>query len=77
MTRDHLMDRLSAVGIETRPFFIAIHTLPPYHDSWCKRGGALPVTEALAATGINLPTFGGLSKPDLDRICTAILSARE
>jgi perosamine synthetase len=76
ISRERLMQRLDEEGIETRPFFIPIHTLPPYQESWSRRGRRLPLTESLAASGLNLPTYAGLSETDLDRISAAILSAR-
>lgn len=74
-SRDELLLELDRQGIETRPFFVPVHTLPPYRT--CRTGplGGLPVTEALASTGLNLPTFPGLSEGDLDRISDAIVSA--
>ena len=37
-TRDELMAALAAEGIETRPFFIPMHQLPPYIGDKGKRG---------------------------------------
>lgn len=73
--RDGLMQHLAAGGIETRPFFIPIHGLPPYREESEKRGYDLPVTVRLAAEGINLPTYTKLTEGDLDRICERIRAA--
>jgi perosamine synthetase len=69
--RDAVMAHLSDEKIETRPFFIPIHTLPPYAGPL---HGTLPNTMRLAAQGMNLPTHTGLTDADLDRIAAAILS---
>ncbi len=70
--RDELTRLLDAEGIETRPFFIPLHTLPPYIEGWRRRGRALPITERLAATGMNLPTYPQLAEEDLVRVVAAI-----
>jgi perosamine synthetase len=68
--RDELMDRLAANGIETRPFFIPIHTLPPYTSG--TPGPDLPVTTRMARYGVNLPTYSGLSPADVDYVIRCI-----
>jgi perosamine synthetase len=70
--RDQLMVRLAAAGIETRPFFPPIHRLPPYEGSRVT-GERLLVTDRLAAQGLNLPTFAGLSLDSVDLVCDAVL----
>jgi len=63
--RDAVAVALREEGIETRPFFYPLHSLPPYS------AGApdLPVAERLAARGLCLPTYGGLSDDDVDYVC--------
>lgn len=71
-TRDELVDRLDAEGIETRPFFIPLNTLPPFREGALRRGDAVPVAEALGESGLNLPTFGGLTDEDLARVIDSV-----
>lgn len=71
-TRDDLVDRLHAEGIETRPFFIPLNTLPPFREGALRRGDAVPVAEALGESGLNLPTFGGLTQDDQARVIDAV-----
>jgi perosamine synthetase len=71
-TRDELADRLDAEGIETRPFFIPLNTLPPFREEALRRGDAVPVAQALGESGLNLPTFGGLSDDDQARIIDSV-----
>jgi perosamine synthetase len=71
-TRDELMTLLDEQGIETRPFFVPVHQLPPYAQGDPARGGGLPFTDRLAASGMNLPTFAGLTDADIARVCDAI-----
>jgi perosamine synthetase len=68
--RDALMARLGERGIETRPFFYPMHTLPPYEEG--ARGQAFPVATALAERGINLPSGAGLERDDVAYIGEAV-----
>jgi perosamine synthetase len=70
-SRNDLMDHLADKEIETRPFFIPIHTLPPY-QSGPRWRSILPVAEQLGATGINLPTYGGMSSEEITWVARAI-----
>jgi perosamine synthetase len=72
VSRDELMQRLDAQGIETRPFFVPLHALPPFRNEARARGDDLPVTDQLAAQGLNLPTYNGLTDAQVDRIAAAI-----
>ncbi len=71
-SRDELATLLSEAGIDTRPFFVPLHTLPPYQEESARRGDELPHTERLAASGLNLPTFGALTEGQVARIAGAI-----
>ena len=72
VSRDEVMQALADEGIETRPFFVPLHTLPPYREEAQKRRTILPYTERLAATGMNLPTFPGLSAESIVKVCTVL-----
>jgi perosamine synthetase len=63
LARDDVITRLAGDGIETRPFFYPIHTLPWYHH-----GATFPVAEALSRTGINLPSSANLTERDVHTI---------
>jgi perosamine synthetase len=74
-SRDELMAALAESGIDTRPFFYPIHLLPAYAAA----AGALPslpVTEALAASGMNLPTAVQMTEADVGYVADAIRAAR-
>jgi perosamine synthetase len=68
-SRDALMKRLGDRGIETRPFFIPLHELPPFRQ---KGLAPLPVSERLGREGINLPTHSGVGESDVKRIADTI-----
>lgn len=70
--RDGLMAALGAEGIDTRPFFVPMHLLPPFREQSTGRGDQLPETERLGAIGLNLPTYAGLTDDDVHRISQVI-----
>ena len=71
-SRDQLASDLEALEIETRPFFVALHLLPPFREESRARGDQLPHTEALSASGLNLPTFTQMTDADIDRVAEAV-----
>jgi perosamine synthetase len=71
-SREELVEHLRRNGVDTRPFFIPLHTLPPFRQESAARKEALPVTEEVAARGFNLPTHAGLTADDLTYIAALI-----
>jgi len=71
-SRDALMAHMDASGVETRPFFLPLHNLPPFRGESRRRGENLPVTDRLGAEGVSLPTFHGMEDSDLERIADII-----
>lgn len=67
---EEVMAELARQGIETRPFFIPIHTLPPYRSDGDPV--LLPRTEHLAKSGVSLPTHSQLTEAEVTRITTCI-----
>lgn len=67
--RDKVAYHLAEIGIETRPFFTPMHQLPMYE----RAPGSLPITEDVAARGLNLPTHAGLRESDLSAVIHAVL----
>lgn len=75
-SRDQLMASLAQDQIETRPFFIPLHSLPPFREASTKRGEVLPVTDHLAAVGVNLPTYPAMTEEHVVRIAQAVRACR-
>jgi perosamine synthetase len=75
-SRDGLAQQLERAGIDSRPFFIPLHTLPPFREASRGRSDHLPITERLASSGLNLPTHASLTEEDLARIVRAIRAAQ-
>jgi perosamine synthetase len=63
--RDPLRNVLKENGIETRPLFYPIHTMPMYSQ----KVQQCPIAENLSSRGINLPSWPGLTKSQVDFIC--------
>jgi perosamine synthetase len=70
--RDGLMAALAADGVETRPVFHPLHTLPPYQHL---AGAGFPNAQSCAAKGLSLPTHGRLTDDDLDQVAAALTRA--
>jgi perosamine synthetase len=67
---DVVRSRLADRGVDSRPFFHPIHTLPPYAT-----GEHLPVAERLGSRGLNLPSGVGLERRDVERVAQALAEA--
>jgi perosamine synthetase len=65
--RDELAAHLKERGIDSRPFFHPLHTMPPYQQDI-----SLPVAESLARKGLNLPSSALLQEKDIERIVGTI-----
>ncbi len=68
--RDRLMADMAAQQVETRPVFHCAHQMPMYAT-----GLYLPRSEDIAARGISLPSFPGLTDRELDRVVAALIQA--
>jgi perosamine synthetase len=66
--REPLRQHLSASGIETRPLFYPVHTMPMHSRNFRRHA----VAEDLAWRGINLPSYPGLSDEQVVRVCDEI-----
>lgn len=72
--RDRVAAALRGRGIDTRPFFVPMHRLPPYRE--CRhitRGGS--VAEDLFRRGLSLPTLSKLTRDDVGGIAGALRDA--
>lgn len=67
-TKEALREHLKAAGVETRPLFFPIHTMPMY-----SQGETFPVAEDLASRGLNLPSWPGLEAEQITYIVNEIL----
>ena len=68
--REPLREHLAHFGIETRPLFYPVHTMPAYGGAYQRHA----VAEDLGWRGINLPSWPGLTDAQVDDISQEILN---
>jgi perosamine synthetase len=68
-----VMRALEDEGIESRPFFHPLHTMPAFAS--CPRSKAATWFEAFSSRGISLPSGANLSGSDVERVASALLAA--
>jgi perosamine synthetase len=68
--RDPLRQRLTEAGIETRPLFYPVHTMPMYSQRYQLH----KVAEDIGWRGINLPSYPDLTEDQIGYICEALVS---
>lgn len=66
--RNALRDALANDGIETRPTFYPVHTMPMFMHQYQK----FPVAEDIAIRGINLPSWAHIPDESVVKICNSI-----
>ena len=66
--RDTVREHLSEAGIETRPVFYPVHTMPMYTQKYQKH----QVAEDIGWRGINLPSYPDLSPEQINYICDSL-----
>jgi perosamine synthetase len=64
--RDAFMQALKARGIDSRPYFCTMSSMPMYKQP------PLPVSARMAQIGLNLPSYYELTKHEVQRIATDV-----
>lgn len=67
--REAMRNYLSDKGIETRPLFFPVHTMPMYSNKY----QSYPVSENLGWRGINIPSYPSLTNEEVEFIIKKIL----
>jgi perosamine synthetase len=67
LDRDAVSAELRARGIDSRPFFVPLHEMPPYLTS-----APFPVSTELSRQGINLPSGTALTPAEIATVCRAL-----
>jgi pyridoxal phosphate-dependent aminotransferase EpsN len=67
-----LAERLSSAGVDARPIWPPLHTVPMYHDAVVLGRG---VAEHLFSRGLSLPSSTNLSVADQDRVISSLIDA--
>ena len=68
--REPLRDALAKAGIETRPLFFPVHTMPMYAQKFQRH----LVAESIGWRGINLPSWPMLNLSDIQAVITGIIN---
>lgn len=68
--RDIVRKYLADAGIETRPVFYPVHTMPMYSHKFQKH----KIAEDIGWRGVNLPSYPGLETQDIMQICQVLCS---
>lgn len=75
VSRDVLREELAKRGIETRTFFIPIHSQPIYYREHGKQ--SFPVAEMLCERGMYLPSAPTLTPSDIQSIAQSVKSIQK
>jgi perosamine synthetase len=76
LRKHKIKEALSARGIDTRPFFHPLSSLPAYRDTFPGRRGQLHNEHAynISPNGINLPSGYNLTESHVDHVCHELKS---
>ncbi|MGB0386636.1 MAG: DegT/DnrJ/EryC1/StrS family aminotransferase [Ardenticatenaceae bacterium] len=64
--------KLAALGVRTRPFFLGMHEQPVFHQMGLFQGEQYPIAERIARQGLYLPSGMALTEAQLDAVCHAV-----
>jgi perosamine synthetase len=70
--RDPAIVALSARGIQSKPYFPAVHLMSYYREQFGHREGEFPVCEDVAARSIALPFFPQMTAAQVQRVAEAL-----
>lgn len=65
-------NRLQALGVQTRPFFLGMHEQPVFLERGLFRGEPYPVAERIARQGLYLPSGLALTEAQLEQVCDTV-----
>ena len=75
--RNLAMEKLAALGIQTKPYLPVIHLQPFMRKQFAYQKGDFPVAEKVSAQTLALPFYIGLTKQDIKYICQELLAVYE
>ncbi len=70
-----LAERLLAMGVETRPFFVGMHEQPVFHKMGLFRDEHHPVSERIARRGLYVPSGLALTAGEIEQVTAAVHEA--
>lgn len=72
-----MAQRLRALGVETRPFFLGMHEQPLFHDLGLFIGERYPVSERIARKGLYIPSGLALTLEQIESVSQAVKQVME
>lgn len=72
--RDRLIKKLGLIGIQTKPYFPAIHLQPYIKKMYKFKIGDFPIAEKVSSETIALPFYVGLKNKDIDYISNMVIN---
>lgn len=72
---EQMMERLSRLGVGTRPFFWGMHEQPVFAKMGLFRGERYPISERIARRGFYVPSGLGITEEQQSRVVAAIKTA--
>jgi perosamine synthetase len=73
ISKKRVIEKLALQGIETRPVFYPITSMPPYRNGRSQR---FSVAETVSKKGLSLPSSPLLQEDSIQRICAILSGAR-
>ena len=70
--RDAVVRALAGRGIQSKPYFPAVHLMSYYRERYGHREGEFPVCEDVAARSIALPFFPEMTESQVERVAEAL-----
>ena len=64
--------RLSAEGVQTRPFFMGMHEQPVYRKVGCFKNSKFPVTERIYRRGLYLPSGQAITDAQIRKVIRSV-----
>ena len=71
LSRFEVLEGLKSRGVEGRQIVYPITQLPPYHDARL----AFPVADRIVDRGVHLPTWSGLTREQVKRVCDSLVAS--
>ncbi len=72
ITKEQVMEKLSALGLPVRPFFYPLQSLPAFPDQDAQGRKSCPVAYDVSSRGINLPCAFSLTEEQIMRYAQGI-----
>ncbi len=73
--RDETVRRLTASGVQSKPYLPAIHLMSYYREAYGHREGEFPVCEDVAARSLALPFFPEMTEGQVARVAEVLREA--